>query len=96
MIGVCLLVSFFVGGVILHDRIKNAYLERNARKIYVGMAESELLSLMGKPTCQTFSDIGPSQYWTYGVDSFTDNPVSCGPILIRMSPEPRVVQEVFR
>lgn len=94
VLGIILLLVCFVGGVLLHDKIKNAYYRENIGKVYVGMSEEELRSLMGEPKCRTFSDIGPEEYWSYGVDSFNDSPDYCGIILIRVSAEPRQVRNV--
>ena len=95
VLGILLLISCFVGGILIHNKVKNAYLRDNINKIYVGMPEAELKSLLGEPTCRTSSDIAPREYWGYGVDTFSDNPEFCGSVLIEMTAEPRTVRKVL-
>jgi len=96
-IGIILSVSTFIAALYASDRIQNWQIRRNIQFVETGTTENELKGLLGSPTCVTSSDIAPRQYWSFGKDSFTDDPNFCGSVvLIEMSAPPRKVLKVLR
>jgi len=96
LFGIILLSFTFVTATVLGDSIENWQIRRNLQFVEPGMTESDLRSLLGEPTCMTNADIGPREYWSFGKDSFTDNPDFCGSVLIEMSAPPRTVRKVIQ
>jgi hypothetical protein len=91
---VSLLGFTFLAALYASDSIQNWQIRRNLQYVHPGTTESELKALLGTPTCMTYSDIAPGQYWSFGKDSFAESPDFCGSVaLIEMSGPPiKVVQ----
>jgi len=94
--GIIVLLFTFIAALYASDGIQNWRIRRNVQYVELGTTADELKAQLGEPTCVTSADIAPRQYWSFGKDSFTDNPDFCGSVLIELSAPPRQVVKVIQ
>ena len=85
IMGLMLLATTFLGGVIIRDRLHAKWLKQNVNRIQLGMSEAEVIGILGSPVNRHMTD-GPGEIWCYTTDSFDDYDENCGPVAIDMSP----------
>ncbi|GEM_PF-3671079 len=82
-------------GLILYGRFLDHRLRRDINQIRVGMAEAEVIRILGEPSDRMMSDI-PGTYWTYETDVLgsllDDNPNRVGYLVLQMGADGKVVK----
>lgn len=89
-LGIALLISTFVAGVLIRDYLHERYLKANVSRIQPGMSSAEVTAILGPPTSKHISDI-PGVCWCFGSDSFESHEEYCGKVSIEMSRDGHVV-----
>ena len=92
-LGIAILISTFVAGVLVQDYARERYLKANIDRIQPGMTSAEVIAILGPPTSKHMSDI-EGLYWCFGSDSFETHAEYCGTVSIEMSRGGRVVSIV--
>ena len=79
----------------VYDLYRERTLRTNLSKIRIGMAEQEVIQILGEPTDCALSDI-PGTYWCYDPSTFgrliDDNPSRMGHLVLEMGANGKVVK----